>query len=391
MENTRVSPFNKDYLAGISLPSEVVLYDSTLRDGEQMPQVSFSLEQKMEIAGLLADVGVRQIEAGFPAVSVGEKRAVRTIAGLGTGTEVLALARTNTKDIDAAADCGVDLIMIFTASSDLHREAKYKISREEQVETVTKALEHARARGVRFSFSTEDSTRTDLDYLLELSKLAEGLGASRVGLADTTGCILPNALGGLVSKVVKHVGVPVSVHLHNDFGLGLANSLAAVENGATAVATTVNGIGERAGNVPLEQVAVALEVLSGVETGIDTTKLKGLCDKVSGIAGVPLSPNHPWVGENVFRHESGIHIAAIEANPHTYECVLPDFVGASRQYYLGKHSGTFSVMLKLKSLDLEVPEDRVFTILQSIKRAAEEGEVISDDWLRQKIGEMNND
>ncbi|KYK31350.1 MAG: hypothetical protein AYK23_03625 [Candidatus Proteinoplasmatales archaeon SG8-5] len=391
MERFSVSPFNKDYLEGIPMPEEVVLYDSTLRDGEQMPGVSFSRAEKEEIARMLVDVGVRQIEAGFPAVSLGEKNSVRRIAGLGTGAEVLALARANRADIDSAVDCGVDLVMIFTASSDLHRETKFGISREEQMNRVTVALEHAKARGVKFSFSTEDSTRTDLDYLLELSKLAEDMGACRVGLADTTGCILPNALGGLVEKVVGHVGVPVSVHLHNDFGLGLANALASIENGATAVATTVNGIGERAGNVALEQIAVALEVLSGVGTGIDTTKLKRLCDRVSELAGIPISPNKPWVGGNVFRHESGIHIAAIEADPHTYECVLPEYVGARRQYFLGKHSGTFSVMLKLKSLDLDVPEDKVFTILQAVKKAAEEGQVITDDWLKRKVGEIGLD
>jgi methanogen homocitrate synthase len=391
MKKFEVSPFNKEYLAGVDLPEKVVLYDSTLRDGEQMPGVAFSLEEKVEIAQLLADIGVGQIEAGFPAVSMGERNAVRKIASLGTGAEVLALARTNEKDIDAAVDCGVDLVMIFTAASDLHREVKYKISREEQVERVGVALEHARARGVKYSFSTEDSTRTKLDYIIRLSRLAEERGAYRVGLADTTGCILPNALGALVRNVVNEVNVPVSVHLHNDFGLGLANALASIENGATAVATTVNGIGERAGNVPLEQMTVALEVLCGVETGIDTTKLKKLCERVSELSGVRLSSNHPWVGKNVFRHESGIHIAAIESDPHTYECVLPEFVGASRAYYLGKHSGTFSVMLKLKSLGLDIEDDKVFSVLQTVKKAAEEGQIITDDWLRRTVDDINGD
>jgi isopropylmalate/homocitrate/citramalate synthase len=350
MDSFTVSRFNKDHLANFELPKEVVLYDSTLRDGEQMPLVAFSLKEKIEIAEMLSDIGLRQIEAGYPAVSQEEKKAVKTIAAMGTGSEILALTRICKEDIDAAIDCDVDLMMLFTASSDLHRDVKYKISREKQVDRITEALDYALASGIKFSFSSEDSTRTELGYLLRLSKLAEDKGACRIGLADTTGCILPSALGNLVRNVADEVSVPVSVHLHNDFGLGVANALAGIENGATAVATTVNGIGERAGNVPLEQLAVALEVLYGIETGIDISGLKKLCERISRLSGVPLSPNHPWVGENIFRHESGIHVAAISSNPMTYECVAPDFLDA--------------------------------TILQAVKNATQSGERIDDGRFR---------
>lgn len=388
MRKTAVSGLNKKYLAKLTLPREVTLYDSTLRDGEQMPGVSFTLEEKVEIAKLLSEIGVRQIEAGFPAVSKGEKEAIKTISSMRTGSEILALARTNVEDIDAAVDCGVDIVMIFTASSDLHRKVKYKITREQQEEKIIAALDYAKSRGIKFSFSTEDSTRTDIDYLMKLSKTAAELGAFRIGLSDTTGCIMPNALGSLIAYVVEEVKKPISVHLHNDFGLGLANALASIENGATAIATTVNGMGERAGNVALEQIVVALEVLCEVKTGIRTTRLREVCKRVSRISGIPMAHNQPWVGENVFRHESGIHVAAMDTNPHTYECVLPEFVGASRDYVLGKHSGTFSVMLKLKMLEIEVDDDKVFKVLHAVKSAAEQGITTTDDWLRNLVEEI---
>ncbi|MCK4266608.1 MAG: homoaconitate hydratase, partial [Thermoplasmata archaeon] len=281
MKNAALSHFNIDHVDGLSLPGRVMIYDSTLRDGEQMPGVAFSLDEKVEIAEMLSTIGVRQIEAGFPAVSEGERKAVRKIASLDTGSEILALARTCRKDIDAALDCDVDMLMLFTASSDLHLEHKLRRSREELKEDIARALDYAREHGLKFSFSTEDSTRTEIDFLIELSRLAEGLGACRIGLADTTGCILPAPLGKLVRELRKEVGAEISVHLHNDFGLALANTLTALDNGASAVATTVNGIGERAGNVPFEQLVMALEQFCNVDTGIDTTGLIKLCTRVS--------------------------------------------------------------------------------------------------------------
>jgi len=377
-----VSHFNRRSLDRNTIPGNVVLYDSTLRDGEQMPHVSFSKANKMAIATMLAQAGVKQIEAGFPAVSAEEKEIVKSIAGMGTGSEILALSRCCKPDIDAAVDSGVDLVMLFIASSDLHLEHKYRMTRTEVERKMTEALEYASSRGVRFSFSTEDSTRTEIDYILRLSRKAESLGACRIGLTDTVGCILPSALAGLVSQVVNEVNVPVSVHLHNDFGLALANALVSVEKGAQTVATTVNGIGERSGNVPLEQIVVAFEVMYGLDTGVDTTKLSALCRKVSELSGIPISPNAPWSGDNVFRHESGIHVAAMESDPRTYECVPPEMVGASRKNVLGKHSGRFSIRKKLDELGYEVSDEALEGILQAVKSSAQSGNIVDDDRFR---------
>jgi methanogen homocitrate synthase len=382
MQGLALSPHNKAALGALPLPDEVVLYDSTLRDGEQMPGVVFSLEQKTEIAALLSEAGVRQIEAGFPTVSQKEKEAVRRIASLGTGSEILALARTCKKDIDAAMDCDVDMVMLFTASSDLLLAHKLRVTREELKDKVVGALEYAREHGLRYSFSTEDSTRTESDFLLELSRLAELHGACRIGLADTTGCALPGAVASLVAGLAKRLNVPISVHLHNDFGLALANALAGVEAGATAVATTVNGIGERAGNVPLEQMVMALEGLYGVRTGIDTARLTELSRRVSEMSGVPVSRNSPWVGENVFRHESGIHVASVLANPLTYECVPPEVVGGKRELVLGKHSGAVAVRHRLDSLGLRASDRDLERIVAVVKDSARPGVGVPDDLLR---------
>lgn len=382
MYSSAVSKFNHQSLSNYNLPERITIYDSTLRDGEQMPGVVFKHGQKVEIAELLSGIGVPQIEAGFPAVSDGERKIVKEIARLGLESEILALSRTCKPDIDAAIDCDVNMVMLFTASSDIHLEHKYRMTREQQLAKVTDALEYAKAHGINFSFSTEDSTRTDYQYLLELSLLAEKLGASRIGISDTTGCIIPSAIGPLVKRLKKELKVPLSVHLHNDFGLALANALTSVENGATAVATTINGIGERAGNVPTEMLAMAMENLYGIDTRIDLSGLIRVCKRVSEISQVEISRNHPWVGDNVFKHESGIHVAAILSNPYTYECIQPDVVGGKRVIVLGKHSGRVSVKHKLEELGIYVPESKMELIVEQVKELAQGGQLIDDKTLR---------
>ncbi len=390
MENTALSHFNKERLANLSLPENVTIYDSTMRDGEQMPHVSFTQEQKIKIAEMLADIGIPQIEAGFPAVSEAERNTVKKIANLNLDAEILALSRTCRQDIDSAIESEADMVMLFTATSELHLKYKYRMTREEQLAKVTDAFDYARDNGIKFSFSTEDSTRTDYDYLLEIFNLAKENGACRLGIADTTGCIMPSALGDLVKNLSGHFDLPFSVHLHNDFGLGLANALVSIENGATAVATTVNGIGERAGNVPTEQLAIALETLYGIDTGIDISRLKGVCENLSQLSGVPIAPNQPWFGENAFRHESGIHIAAILSNPLTYECVQPEILGLEREFVLGKHSGRIAVMNKLASMDIGLMEEQLDRIVAMVKEQAQDGSLIDDDSLLAIVKEVRD-
>ena len=388
MEKIALSHFNKERLANLPLPEKVIIYDSTMRDGEQMPRVSFKPEEKLQIAEMLADVGVPQIEAGFPAVSETEKLTVKKIVDLNLDAEILALSRTCRQDIDAAIESEADMVMLFTATSELHLKYKYRMTKEQQLAKVTDAFDYARDNGIKFSFSTEDSTRTDYDYLLEVFNLAKDSGACRLGIADTTGCIMPSALGNLVKNLSSQYDLPFSVHLHNDFGLGLANALSSIENGATAIATTINGIGERAGNVPTEQLAIALKTLYGIDTGIDISRLKGVCDKVSQISGIPIAANHPWFGENAFKHESGIHVAAILSNPLTYECVLPETLGLEREFVLGKHSGHIAVMNKLASMDINLTEEQLDRIVAMVKERAQNGSLIDDASLLAMVEEV---
>ncbi|MCK5309344.1 MAG: hypothetical protein KAJ64_01735, partial [Thermoplasmata archaeon] len=275
----------------------------------------------------------------------------------------------------------VDMVMLFTATSELHLKYKYMMTREEQLAKVIDAFDYAKAHGLKFSFSTEDSTRTDIAYLQEIFRLAVDAGAMRIGIADTTGCIMPSALGVLVKKLSSSFDLPFSVHLHNDFGLGLANALVSMENGATAVATTINGIGERAGNVSTEQLAITLETLYEIDTGIDISRINEVCKKVSQYSGVPIAPNQPWTGENAFRHESGIHVAAILSNPLTYECVQPEIIGRQREFILGKHSGRVAIMNKLGSMDIGLMEHELEKVVTMVKDKAQDGTLIDDDTL----------
>lgn len=381
MQFSATSPYNAASRA--KLPEKIVVYDSTLRDGEQMPGVHFTIEQKLLIARKLAEAGVHQIEAGFPAVSEHEKEAVKAVVGLGLDSDVLCLARTTQGDIDAAADCDVDMVLLFIATSDLHLRYKLKMSREEVVRRAVMSIEYARARGLKVSLSTEDSSRSDVLFLKEVYQASEKAGASRLGITDTLGCACPEAVSFLVRKVRESTRLPLSAHLHNDFGLGLANSIAALDSGAEAIATTVGGIGERAGNVPLEQLVMALKHLYKRDIGIRADLLTDLTRTVYEAAGMPLPATQPWVGNNAFSHESGIHVAAVLNCPMTYECVNPEEVGNRRRLVLGKHSGTALVKAWLGERSIGASQEQICDIVRAIKRAGEErGRVSEEEFWR---------
>lgn len=362
----------------------MTVYDSTLREGAQVPGVDFSVDDKLRIAKSLDSIGVHQIEAGFPCISEDEKAAVRKVKAIGLEAEILALSRLKRSDIDACIDCDVDLIMLFIATSDLHLKVKYGCTKEDIIERMTDSIEYAKSHGMRTSFSSEDATRTDLVFLRELFSIAEGLGAERLGIADTTGCAHPSGVRRLVKELRTTINKPLSLHMHNDFGLALANALAGVEEGAKAVGVTVGGLGERAGNVPLEQFVVAMKAFYDVDLGIDTTGLTGVSRLVSETTGVDVPRLAPWVGANAFTHESGIHATAVLMEPSTYECVPPELVGNRRRILIGKGSGRKVVRAKLEQLGIGIDNDRDFeTLLKQIK--ASKG-LISDEDLK-KIAE----
>lgn len=376
MKFSAVSPYNAAAMP--RLPEKIVIYDTTLRDGEQMPGVRFTPDQKVSIATKLAEVGVHQIEAGFPAVSDEERRTVKKIAALGLGPETICLARTLQSDIDAAAHCDVDMVLLFIATSELHMNYKLRMTREHVLDRVISSLDYARALGLRASLSTEDSTRSDMGFLLRIYRAAEESKAVRLGITDTLGCAGPAALSHLVRKIREATSTPLSAHLHNDFGLALANSIAALSEGVEAVATTVGGIGERAGNVPLEQFVMALKHLYKRDLGVRTEELMELSKMVFSYAKLQVPPNQPWIGANAFSHESGIHVAAILNCPMTYECVNPEEVGNRRRLVLGKHSGTALVENKLAERKVFATEEQVCEIVRAIKRAGEDHGRVTD-------------
>jgi len=386
MRFTAVSPFN--VATKVVLPEEIIVYDSTLRDGEQMPGVHFTPEQKAAIATKLDEIGVQQIEAGFPAVSDQEKKSVKAITELGLKAEVLCLSRTVQSDIDVAADCDVDMVLLFIATSDLHMRYKLKVSREEVLRRVITALEYAHARGLKASLSTEDSTRSDLEFLLEVYKASENTGAARLGITDTLGCAGPEAISYLVRKIRENTKAPLSAHLHNDFGLGLVNSIAALNSGAQAITTTVGGIGERSGNVPLEQFVMALKHLYKRDIGIRTEGLTDLSKFVFECAKLPMPTNLPWVGPNAFSHEAGIHVAAVLNCPMTYECVDPEQVGNRRRLVLGKHSGTALVKSRLDERQVKADQEQICNIVRAIKKAGEDHGRVSDEEFWKIVDEV---
>lgn len=366
MDKVAVSHFNP-VLRG----TKVIVYDSTLRDGEQTPGVAFSPEQKAAIARMLDDAGVHQIEAGFPAVSENEVRTIRTIADLGLKADILGLSRVTKGDIDAAVDAGVDMVLLFVGTSEIHLKYKMKKTREEVLAMTADALDYCRSRGVPASVSAEDTTRTDLEFLMRFYRESEANGAVRVGVTDTLGCATPEAIADLVTRARREVRVPVALHLHNDFGLALANAIAGVKAGAAAVTTTVNGIGERAGNVPLEQFAVALKYLYSLDIGIDCTRMKALSDHICQVSGLHKPRNQPLVGTNVFAHESGIHVAAILNCPMTYESIPPEAVGNERLIIMGKKTGVNYVKRRLEEMRVEATDDQAAEICRRIKELGE--------------------
>ncbi len=393
MKDIAVSPYNMmpEVLKDFSFPENIVIYDSTLRDGEQMPSVSFSSEQKLAIARKLDEIDIPEIEAGFPAVSKTELDSVKKIANDGLNAKILVLSRLKKEDIDAAIQSDADMVLLFIASSPLHLKYKLHFSEEEIKEKVVESIEYAKDHGITPSFSTEDSTRTPLPFLEELVTLAYESGAKRIGFTDTVGCATPQTIHYLFSYMKRVVPLPFSAHLHNDFGFGLANALTALSSGATHICTTINGWGERAGNVPLEQLVMALKILYNRDLGIDTTKFKELSEMISDFIKIPVPKTHPFVGDNIFTHESGIHIAAILENPYTYEPISPELVGSKRNLVVGKHSGKHMIKKILHDYDIDADEKLVENITTQIKELGEKNGYVSNEEIMRIIGKKTEE
>jgi 2-isopropylmalate synthase len=327
------------------------VFDTTLRDGEQAPGFSMSAPEKIRIARQLESLGVDVIEAGFPIASRGDLEGVHAVACEIRNCTVAALARAKRDDIDVVLDGLRDAVHprvhIVLATSDLHLQYKLRMTREQALEAISTNVRYARQHCGEVEFSAEDASRTDIDFLCRAAKLAVEAGATIINLPDTVGYALPDEYEAMFRRVIDSLdgapGIILSAHGHNDLGLGVANSLAAIRGGARQLELTINGIGERAGNASLEEVAVALRVRQatlGVTTNLHLDKLYATSQLLSEITGVAVAANKAVVGSNAFAHEAGIHQDGILKNPLTYEIISPEEVGVpKRQLVLGKHSG----------------------------------------------------
>ncbi len=387
----QVSQYNR----WLDLESKISFYDSTLRDGEQMPGISFSQRQKLAIARVLDDMRVPQIEAGFPACSEGERNAIKAIVAERFDARILGLARLVKGDLDHAIECGIDTALLFVPCSEV-QITHSSIKKEEIPRKIEFAVDYLKKHGVRPSFSTMDSTRGDVAFQLHLFETALRAGARRIGVTDTIGCIAPDAFERFVLQIKNKINalglgkigdeIELSVHCHNDFGLALANGLAGVRAGATAVATTTTGIGERAGNVPTEQFVMAMKHLYNVDLGIKTECFGKLSRMIARYAKLRLPKNAPFIGDNAFSHESGVHVQAVLVEPFAYEPVSPESVGNRRRIMLGKHSGLAGLKDALGKMEVRLSEEEITGLLEEVKRLGERKGTVTNADLRRLIG-----
>lgn len=362
-----------------NLPKRVFIWDETLRDGEQTPGVALTIDEKIQIAKMLDDIGVTLFAAGFPAVSSTEKEAVAAIAKEGLRNAIVAApARAVIEDIDACIDAGVKEVPVFIATSDFRLKYQLRMTREEMLERLVSCVEYGKDHGLTIDYIAEDSTRSDMDFLCAAYKAAIDAGADKICVADTVGFIRPRVMRYIMREIKRRLWteskykVPIAVHCHNDFGLANANTLAAIEEGATYAHVCVNGYGERAGNAALEEVVMILEELYDVRTGIDTEKLFKLSKLVERHFMIPLPLHKAISGDNAFTHSSGIHSHGQLTHSMTYEPISPLEVGRRREFHLGKFVGRHFVEYMLKMGGVKATEEQAREIAERIKETHED-------------------
>jgi 2-isopropylmalate synthase len=373
-------------------PEQILIFDTTLRDGEQSPGCSMNTEEKLVIARQLERLGVDIIEAGFPIASQGDFEAVQRVAGEIGGTRVAGLARCIRKDIDTAWEAlkgaARPRIHTFLATSDIHLQYKLKMSRADALQHVKDYVSHARSLCSDIEFSPEDSTRSDPDFLCEVLQVAVDSGATTLNIPDTVGYTMPEEYGRLIRKIrqtVKGDNLVISCHCHNDLGMAVANSLAAVTAGARQVECTINGIGERAGNCAMEEVVMSLFVRADVypyRCGVDRSQIIATSELLSQTLGFSVQPNKAIVGRNAFAHEAGIHQHGVLSNPLCYEIMTPESVGMlGDRIVLGKHSGRHALIHRFKQLGIEVSGDEIEVLYLKFTQLADRKKKVYDQDL----------
>lgn len=373
--------------------SKVTFYDTTMRDGEQTIGVNFSIDEKIEIAKGLDNYGVAAIEAGFPAASQKDFEEVKRIAEVVTNAKVVGLARMVRNDINAVIEATKNakhpMIHVCIATSPIHREFKLNMTKEEILDKIKADVTFTKQYMQDIVFSPEDATRTEPDFLVASVQTAIDAGATMINIPDTVGYDTPEEYGEVFENLRQNIigfdTVGWSTHTHNDLGMATANALAGIAHGATEIQGTINGIGERAGNVDMIEAAAAIQVRHekfNVETDIVLAQSKVISDIVARATHMPVAGNKPIMGRNAFAHESGIHQDGYLKNPETYEILKPEMVGATASLPLGKLSGSHAVMSKLNSLGYDVTRDDMKVIFPIFKSVAEESDLITDEQLK---------
>jgi 2-isopropylmalate synthase len=368
----------------------LIIFDTTLRDGEQSPGASMNLAEKLEIAHALHDLGVDVIEAGFPIASPGDFEAVQAIARQVEGPIICGLARCNAEDIDRAWEALKDSpkprIHVFLATSAIHREFKLKMAKEEIVRRAIEGVERARSYCDDVEFSPEDAARTELDFLAEVVEKAVAAGATTINIPDTVGYAMPSQYAAAIRFLKQNVPgidqVVLSVHCHNDLGLAVANSLAALTEGARQVECTINGLGERAGNCALEEIVMAVKTRADffrLDVGINTRRLYPISRLVSRVTGIQVQRNKAIVGQNAFAHEAGIHQDGMLKERRTYEIMRPEDVGFQRtELVLGKHSGRHALRQRIRDLGYHLDDEQLKRVFEAFKHLADRKKEVYD-------------
>lgn len=332
----------------------------------------------MEIARQLSLLGVDVIEAGSPMSSDGEKKIVKEIAKAGLETDICGLARATKADIDAAIECDVASVHLFIPTSPVQMKYAVNLSPEQVLSATVDSIEYIKKHGLICEFSPMDATRSEFAFLKQVCQAAEKAGADRLNVPDTVGIMTPRTMGRLIENLKAVVGVPISIHCHDDFGMAVANSLAAVEAGASQVHATINGLGERAGNASLEEVVMALHLIYKLKTRVNSRLLYSTSRMVSALAGISVQANKAIVGENAFAHESGIHTRGVTEEPLTFEPIKPELVGRTRRLMAGKLAGTRGIKAELEEIGIHPTEEQLKEIVQRVKDLGDKGKMVTD-------------